>query len=137
MCKTCESTIRYIWPPSDKIPEMGIVAKGNWILLRSCPECNSLWVESPYEPYASFRYLVRWKYTKEIWIYLNNIDDSKKLLAWHKQEIKKNWKGLSRKDQKLIEKHRERAYYQYDPIDLPATEKIDIDKYINEYKNER
>jgi hypothetical protein len=135
MCTKCECTIRNIWPPSTQIPDMITVSSGNWILLKRCRNCNALWVESAYEPYASFRYLVLWKYSETDWIYLNSIDDSKTLLEWHKQEIKDNWKKLSIQDQQLIEKHRERAYHQYDPIDLPTKERVDISKLIKQQKS--
>lgn len=132
MCNKCESTKRYIWPPSDKIPEMPIVEKGNWALLRSCPVCKTLWVESPYEPYASFRYLVQWRYPKEAWTNLSKIDEGRKLLDWHKQEIRENWKELSKADQKLVEGHRQRAYFQYSPIDLPVAKRVKINDYMAE-----
>ena len=130
MCKNCESTNRIIWPPGVNKPELILLVNGNYISLKKCIYCNSLWVESPYEPYLSFVYLVRWKYSKDTWEYINDLENSKYLLEWHKQEIKANWLELSIKEQSLIEEHRKRSYYQYNPIDMEVIEVIDIEKLL-------
>lgn len=122
MCDNCQSEKRIIWPPNIGPQNLQVIAQGNWISLKQCLKCNSLWVESAYEPYASFVYLVRWNYTVTDWNYLNSIDNSELLIEWHKQEIKMHWTKLSSEDKSLIEKHRQRAYHQYDPIDLPNKE---------------
>jgi len=129
MCDNCQSEKRLIWPPNIRPQDLQDVAQGNWISLKQCSKCNSFWVESAYEPYASFIYLVRWNYTVADWNYLNSIDNSELLIEWHKQEIKMHWTKLSSEDQLLIEKHRQRAYHQYDPIDLP-NKKIIIEDLI-------
>ena len=97
MCSICQFEDRNIWPPIHELPKRSIVEKGDYIFLVKCDNCGSLWVESVYEPYLSYTYLVKWNYKIEDWILVNTYDNSKTLLNWHINEIKLKWKELNKK----------------------------------------
>ena len=60
MCDNCRSDERELWAIGPPYPTWATVASGNFIQLVQCQECGQLWAEALYEPYASFRYAVKW-----------------------------------------------------------------------------
>ncbi len=114
MCSNCKSDEREIWGPVKSFPKLSTIAKGHYILLCQCKECDTLWVKSPYEPYLSFTYLVKWKLEIKDWNYLIWKDDSCSMLEWHKQEIQNHWLDLPNDEKELIEVHRKRSYFNGD-----------------------
>lgn len=122
MCRTCESEKRDIWTYL-KIPEIPDIKVANWISLKKCSECNALWCEVPYEPYASFKFLVKWPYGLEQFNYVSQIDNALILHEWHGAFIRENWQSLSRQETDAINQWRERTYMSHNPIDKDFNEK--------------
>ena len=131
MCENCQKDIREAWGPINEHPDLKLVSKGNYIFLKQCDSCSQYWVESSYEPYLSFTYLVKWPYGKGEWEYAPWKDDGITLLKWHKQAIKEYWNRFPNKDVAAIIKHRERSYYSAsNPIDATMNDKIILEKII-------
>lgn len=136
MCSNCKSDEREIWGHVKSFPELSMIAKGNYILLSQCKECKTLWVKSPYEPYLSFTYLVKWKYEINDWNYLVGFDNPSILLEWHKQEIQYHWLSLPTDEKELIEAHRKRTYYNgdFNPIDSEIGKRIDVEALLKNHR---
>lgn len=130
-CSNCEAPNRQLWPPISGLPELEEVKVGNWIKLLECENCNVLWCEVPYEPYAAFKYLVIWDFTKRDWIELHSMDDGEILRKWHSQQIRLLWENLSKEEKKTVKHHRIRSY-GLNPIDKEKKEEIiDLKKLIS------
>lgn len=110
MCVTCGYPERKIWPPTGQAPKFKGMASKNWMSLVECPECGTLWVGVPYEPYASFIYYVPWDKSIEQWETEIALQDGSNLHAWHKEQLIKSKNTLSEKDLESIQHHRERSY---------------------------
>jgi hypothetical protein len=104
---------------SHRQPVVSKVVDGNWISLERCDSCGALWSVSPYEPYASFPYLVAWPQDQEAWQKKHDLDEGRTLLAWHAHEIAAHWRSLPKEEQKEVEAHRARSH-GHNPIDNPA-----------------
>lgn len=116
-CPNCQSPERILFGPGQQ-PELVQVRIGNWISLEQCEPCHALWCLSPYEPYASFSYLVRWPSSVEVWAEAHEKDDGKTMRQWHASEIRNHWRGLPEAEREEIEFHRRRSY-GHNPIDAP------------------
>jgi len=116
-CKNCESRTRLLWPPGRK-PDLLALETGSWIDLRQCQACGALWSGSPYEPYASFEYLVLWPADRGAWVQAHAVDDGQLLLRWHGWMIHQHWRALSGDDLAAVEQHRRRAPGN-NPVDAP------------------
>lgn len=143
MCKTCESNQRTIWtfrkipkePELSKLPEIAVV---NWMHLRQCDECQKLWVEVPYEPYAMFNIFIQWPYSKDAFLAVSAIENALVLHEWHGLYLRENWHKLSDEDQKAINQWRQRTAGQFNPIDKDfrrdphrhVVKLTDIEKFI-------
>lgn len=91
--------------------------------LVECPECGELWCQGYYEPYASFRYSVRWNANEELFRDVVNKDSGRLIAAWHEAEVR--WLANSADAQTLaqIEAHyqRSRGYVNLAKSDQPNT----------------
>ena len=116
-CNLCQSEKRLIWGPSSDRPKLEDVDTGNWIALEKCPECGAQWVESPYEPYASFPYRVRWYGSATEWRQLHDLDNGMALHEWLKERIRLLWHKLPKEERNQIDYHRKRSY-GHNPIDM-------------------
>ena len=116
MCRTCESDNRNIWTYTNA-PSLPDIKVANWISLQKCPECGALWCEVPYEPYGSFKFLVKWPYDEACFSSISSIDNSLILHEWHSAFIRENWESLNNNEIEAINKWRHRTYMNYNPID--------------------
>ena len=116
MCKTCESDKRSIWT-FRKFPELPEIAIVNWMHLKQCDECKTLWAEVPYEPYAMFNILIKWPFTEANFMAISKIEHALVLHEWHGLYLRENWLNLSDEDQKAINQWRHRTARQFNPID--------------------
>jgi hypothetical protein len=66
-----------------------------WFILDSCPNCGALWVEAVYEPYASFKYLIRWPRSADEWVQVAKVESGLILSQWCGYEIRRAWKQMS------------------------------------------
>ena len=126
MCKICKGDTQELWPPSFDKPKLELIKSGNWVLLKECSSCHQLWVESPYEPYASFVYLVKWNNSIEDWQNLHNKDDGKTLCNWMTYEIRRLYKSCIEDIQKSIINHNQRSYGHYSLTQSVDTNPIKI-----------
>lgn len=114
-CRICESPARDVWVlHAPKVLEL--VQRGNWIEIDKCPECDQLWCQVAYEPYASFPYWVAWKYAVEDFRFLHDLDDGNTLNRWHECAVSRGYPRLPDEDKKRAEAHDRRAWYGGAPI---------------------
>lgn len=133
MCSTCQSHIRHLWGPNQQKLELRTIHDGYWISLQQCPECDTYWVYSPYEPYASFSYWVKWLGNSDSWETIHSHDNGATIRAWHKMEIRKHWRKLPATDQQAIEAHRRRSYFSHNPIDMKVENEGEIRRTMKRY----
>ena len=120
-CIECELPNRKLWTlfGEHRKPKLADVESGNYIFLQRCLPCNALWCLSPYEPYASFAFLVWWPHDEVKWHSMHALDDGRTLLAWHALKIAQNYRNLPSNELDQIERYRQRSY-GYNPIDNPG-----------------
>ncbi len=102
-----------MWSPSAELPTLVDVRNGNWISLQQCPSCNRLWMTSPFEPYASFTYMVKWPRTIDDWVRIHDRDNATTLHEWMKNEIRRLYPFVTPEDRKRIDAHEVRSYGHY------------------------
>ncbi|WP_145260352.1 hypothetical protein [Planctomycetes bacterium Pan216] len=125
---TCRSDRKRVWGPRTDIPELPEVWVGRWIRLLRCLECETLWVASPFEPYASFPYLVVWDRTIEEFASVHAVDDGALCHEWLQAEIRVRMKTAELADIDASRRHDTRSggHYGFDhfeeenPVDLSA-----------------
>jgi hypothetical protein len=113
MCDTCKSDSRDMWSPCADLPTLVDVRHGNWVSLQRCPTCSQLWMTSPFEPYASFTYMVKWPRTIEDWVRIHDVDGASTLHEWMKNEIRRLYPSAAAEDRKRIDAHEDRSYGHY------------------------
>ncbi|MTJ00373.1 MAG: hypothetical protein FH752_17315 [Marinobacter adhaerens] len=99
----------------------------NWISLKLCPECGTLWCFVPYEPYASFSFLVKWPYDEKCFGSIAEIGDARVLHEWHGAFLRENWRSLVTDEIEAIDRWRQCTYMSHNPIDK------DLAEYPNKY----
>jgi len=97
------------------------VENGNFVVLNKCSECGQLWLESMYEPFAAFRYSVKWPRTLEEFKVARDKDQSYALCKWHEAEVRVQGNSADSKTLELIRKHyeRSRGYVDLRPSSSP------------------
>ena len=122
VCANCEAPQRALWVlfGTPRKPVVRKVIDGNWISLERCDSCSALWCVSPYEPYASFPYLVAWPRDEESWKQTHDSDCGRTLLSWHAHAIAAAWHSVPPDERDAVEAHRKRSY-GHNPIDDPAS----------------
>jgi hypothetical protein len=116
VCASCGAPARPFWPPSTRQPVFEKRATQNWLTLSECATCGQLWTGVPYEPYASFIYLVPWYRSAADWLMLAEQDHGRSVVEWAESRIRATWQQLGSADQAAIEHHRQRSYGR-NPID--------------------
>lgn len=132
-CPYCEAHKRVLWllfGPNEKPEYMVITDRGNYVLLCKCEKCGALWCNSPYEPFLSCEYLVRWEYSAADWRVAHNLNDGKTLQYWHAGAIRSNWTALSSSERETVNRHRERTYGKYNPIDNLAFGSVEMTEVL-------
>ena len=125
-CSNCCAPDRTLWvlfsytQMKPLTPVLTTIDQGNWITLESCEECGALWCNSPYEPFASFPYLVAWPCDLASWRLIHDSDDGRALLSWHAYEIGQKWNGLPETERIACDAHRKRSS-GHNPIDSPSS----------------
>ena len=115
-CPSCGAPERQLLPPVQPDPGYTLLTAGNYICLEACPSCGTLWCESPYEPYLSFSYRVRWPWSAATWKQAHDRDNGETLRHWHITEIRRLWQKLDPAGKQAVENHRQRAG-GHNPID--------------------
>jgi hypothetical protein len=131
-CQKCQNFARAVWPPSAEQPAFSIDLQQGWLKPLKCSNCGATWMVVPYEPYASFTYLVRWMYSANEWLAINGLDDGKTLCQWADAQIKAAWSGMDEKDRSAIEHHRQRSFGR-SPVDQNSDEPTpDLDTLLDD-----
>ena len=128
-CSLCEAPLRKLWAIKG-YPILPTVYNGNWISLQKCPQCETLWVYSPHEPYGSFVFMTVWPYDDTTFRQLNFIDNALILHEWQNAFIREKWQELASDEQQLVDAWRDRTYRSYNPIDSGST--FNKPKYIHQ-----
>lgn len=77
-----------LWAVGPPYPRWETLEAANFVSLVRCPECQQLWVEKAYEPFASFRYAVRWPYSDSVFTRTMDKDAGLTLNRWHEAEVR-------------------------------------------------
>ena len=88
MCTNCHAESQALWAIGPPYPKLQTMSSGNFIQLGQCSECGQLWLESMYEPFAAFRYAVKWPTTRVRFEEARDKDQSLTLCKWHEAEIR-------------------------------------------------
>jgi len=88
MCTNCHTEDQALWAIGPPYPEFKLISTGNFVVLEGCTECGQLWLESMYEPFASFRYAVKWPWTRQKFEETRDQDLSLTLCKWHEAEVR-------------------------------------------------
>src|SRR5438552_1289795 len=88
MCSNCQYPQRLLWAIGPPYPNWETIEAALFLALVKCPECGRLWVEAQYEPFASFRYAVRWPYDESVFSRAIKKDTGSTLYKWHEAEVR-------------------------------------------------
>ncbi len=110
MCANCHSELQRLWAVGPPYPQLQTVAQGSFVNLGRCAECGQLWLESCYEPYASFKYAVPWRRTIEQFEGARDKDGSLSLCRWHEAEVRSLGNTADPLTLEHIEVHFRRSY---------------------------
>ena len=77
--------------------------------LVKCRDCGCLWIEGYYEPFASFRYAVKWPFDEATFRKTIKNDSGEKLYAWHEAEVRSLASNADEQTLALIGAHYERS----------------------------
>ena len=121
ICKNCQRESRELWAIGPPYPDLLAVLAGNFVILKRCEECNQLWLESFYEPFAAFRYAVKWPKTVKSFEVMSDLDQSTTLCKWHEAQIRVVANGADAKTLEYIQAHYNRAsgYVDLRPSNTP------------------
>jgi len=78
-------------------------------MLQRCATCRQLWLESYYEPFASFRYAVKWSGDIELFEVTRDRDQSLTLCKWHEAEVRLKANCASKSTLARIKAHYDRS----------------------------
>ena len=119
-CTNCQAPERGLWVSfgTHRQPKLTETERGNWTSLQLCEQCGALWCFVPYEPYASFPYLVRWPHDPITWRRVHDRDAGLTLSRWHSHMVRQHWQQLPPDELQQVEWHRQRSYGR-NPIDEP------------------
>jgi len=109
MCGNCHSEARSLWAIGPPYPTFEKVEAGNFAVLNRCAECGQLWLESMYEPFAAFRYAVKWPASVARFKDFRDVDQSATLCKWHEAEVRSQAIHADEATLALIRAHHERA----------------------------
>jgi hypothetical protein len=92
------------------------VAAGDWIALVRCASCGALWARVPYEPYATYDYLVPWPWDAAFWRSAYDLDGGATLHGWHEAVLVGAWESLWSDDRAAVEQHAARGGWVSTPF---------------------
>ena len=109
ICSNCHAESQELWAIGSPYPQWAEAAAGNFVVLQRCVECGQLWLESYYEPFASFRYSVKWPGDIALFEKTRDRDESATLCRWHEAEVRQRGSSASESTLALIKAHYERS----------------------------
>jgi len=86
-CTNCGAPDKRIYPALVPHPHLEDEQSQGWNSLKRCDKCNQLWCWVPYEPYASFHYLVSWPHSVEMWL-SSAKEDEVNLFRWFDDQLR-------------------------------------------------
>lgn len=121
MCSNCHAESQELWAIGPPYPQWQEVAAGNFVVLQRCTTCGQLWLESYYEPFASFRYAVKWPGDLQLFMVVRDRDQSLALCKWHEAQVRLMGNSASEATLALIKGHydRSRGYVNLMPSHTP------------------
>ena len=124
-CTGCSGPGKVVWPASATRPQMHHAAVGEWYDLVLCQDCGRLWVQAPYEPFASFIYLIAWPHSRRFFHRVVGLEHGSVIAHWCDYKIRTAWPTMSDQDRLAVQNHRNRSYGR-NPIDeAPSGEETD------------
>ena len=109
MCTNCRAESQALWAIGPPYPQFEQVDSGNFVVLNECAACGQLWLESMYEPFAAFKYSVKWPGSVEQFRVSRDKDQSLSLCKWHEAEVRVQGNRADKDTLDHIRKHYERA----------------------------
>jgi hypothetical protein len=121
MCTNCHAESQELWAIGPPYPQWREAAAGNYVALQECPTCGQLWLESYYEPFAAFRYAVKWPGDLHLFEVMRDRDGSLALNRWHEAQVRLMGNGASEATLARIRAHsdRSRGYVNLMPSQAP------------------
>jgi hypothetical protein len=109
MCTNCRAESQTLWAIGPPYPRFKQVETGSFVVLNECSECGQLWLESMYEPFAAFKYSVKWPGSVELFKSARDKDQSLSLCKWHEAEVRVQGNNADAETLDHIRKHYERS----------------------------
>jgi len=135
LCVPCGGSGKLVIPPTVARPHFYHAEDGEWFSLVLCGDCGTLWVQAPYEPYASFIYSIRWPYSRDFWCHIGQNGGQTVIAKWCDYKIRQAWPTMSKEERLAVENHRHRSYGR-NPIDeAPDCDETDpLVPYLGSFK---
>lgn len=125
LCPGCSRSGRLVIPPSVGRPHFYHAEDGEWFSLVLCQDCGSLWVQAPYEPYASFIYSISWPYSRDFWCYVGKLEGDTIIANWCSYKIRQAWPTMSEEERLAVLNHRRRSFGRNPLDEAPEGEETD------------
>lgn len=109
MCSNCHAESQELWAIGPPYPRWSRVAAGNLVVLQRCATCEQLWIESYYEPFAAFRYAVKWPGDLELFEVMRDRGQGLALCQWHEAQVRLVGNGANEETLALIKAHYDRS----------------------------
>lgn len=121
VCSNCHGESQELWAIGPPYPQWQEAGAGKFVILQRCPTCAQLWLESCYEPFASFRYAVKWPGDLHLFEAMRDRDQSRALCQWHEAQVRLLGNDASDATLALIKAHcdRSRGYVDLMPSQAP------------------
>lgn len=108
-CTNCHSESQELWAIGPPYPVWEPVAAGDFVELQRCAQCGQLWLESFYEPFAAFRYAVKWPGDQIQFESERDRDQSSTLCKWHEAQVRLMGNAANEETMEFIKAHYRRS----------------------------
>jgi hypothetical protein len=126
MCSNCHAESQELWAIGPPYPQWREVTAGDFVVLQQCPTCGQLWLESFYEPFAAFRYAVKWPGDLRLFEAVRDRDRSLSLCRWHEAQVRLMGNGASEATLANIQAHYDRSHGRVNLMPSRAPNPIEL-----------
>ncbi len=121
-------------PSSAARPHFYHAENGESFSLVLCQDCGTLWVQAPYEPFASSIYSIIWPHSRAFWSHVGDREGFAVIAKWCDYKIRQAWPTMSERQRLAVENHRHRSFGR-NPIDeaLDQEETDPLAPYLGKY----
>jgi len=98
-----------VYPAGVDHPKLETARRDGWNLLNRCATCDALWGVVPYEPFASFLYLIAWPSGIEEWLAAVTQDELN-LFRWYDEQVRQAYPQMNNVEKRAVAVHRQRSH---------------------------